>query len=278
MCLLCITYDSDQHDSMIKMSLPDDVLDHILSYLRFDLRALKACSQSHSQFIPLAGRYLYATVILDDNNPTSPNGLGTRQFITLLSDYPHIANYIRTLEVEVTYDPIEPMQPLEDLASVLRMCSLLNKITLKQIAFGWAALPEAFRLAFLDCLHLSSMKAVCIIYVYGFTALEYSKNLKQLTLRGWTPDHDFIPEHSTHPSIEDLSIQDCGGVTLEKVTIWVQAHNLRSLEFLGPCRTIREVGQLQSLLSSCSNTLVNLNLDFGTGCKPFCPNHLLNVI
>jgi len=262
------------------MSLPDDVLDHILSFLQSDLRALKACSQSHPKFIPLVERYLYATVTLYDNNTISQNGLGTPQFMTLLSDNPHIANYIRSLEVEVTYDLIESVQYLEDIASVLRMCSLLNKITLKQIHSGWAALPEAFRLAFLDCLHLSSMKAVCIIYVYGFplTALEYAKNLKQLTLRGWAPDHDFIPERSTYPLLEDLSVQDCGGITLEKIIIWVQAQNLRSLEFLGPCDTTREVWLLQSLLSSCSNTLVNLNLDIWTGCKSFCANHLLKVI
>jgi len=259
------------------MSLPDDVLDHILSFLQSDFHALKACSQSHPKFIPLVERHLYATVTLYDNNTISQNGLGTRQFISLLSDNPHIANYIRSLEVEVTYDLIESVQYLEDIASVLRMCSLLNKITLKQIPLGWAALPEAFRLAFLDCLHLSTMKAVCIIRVFGFPlkALEYAKNLKRLTLCGWIPDGNFIPEPSTYPLLEDLSIQDCGGVTLGNVTIWpqwVQARN-RSLEFLAPFDTIREVGQLQSLLSSCSNIL-NLNLDFGTGCKSFGANQL----
>ena len=252
------------------MSLPDDVLDHILSFLQSDFRALKACSQSHPKFIHLVERHLYATVTLYDNNT-----IETRQFISLLSNNPHIANHIRSLEVEVTRDPIKSLQYLEDIASVLRMCSLLNKITLKQITFGWAALPEAFRLAFLDCLRLSSMKAVCIIYVSGFplAALRDAKNLKRLTLRGWTPDHDFIPEHSIHPSIEDLSIQDCKAVALEKVTTWVQAQNLRSFECLGPCGTLGEVRQLQSLLSSCSNTLVNLNLDFGTACKSFYANH-----
>ena len=137
------------------------------------------------------------------------------------------------------------------------------------MAFEWAALPEAFRLAFLDCLPLSSMKAVCITHAFGFplTALESAKNLKRLTLRGWTPDHDFIPKHSTHPLLEELSIQDCGGLTLEKIIIWVQTRNLRSLEFFGPYDVTREIGQLQSLLASCSNTLVNLSLDIWTGCK-----------
>jgi len=260
------------------MSLPDDVLDHILSFLQSDFRALKACSQSHPKFIRLIERHLYATVTLYDNNTISQNGLRTCQFIGLLSDNPHIANYIRSLEFEVTHDLIksESVQYLEDIASVLRMCSLLNKITLKQIALGWAALPEAFRLAFLDCLHLSSLKAVCIIHVSGFPlrALRDAKNLKRLTLRGWTPGHDIIPDHSTYLSIEDLSIQDCGPSALEDIIIWLQARSLRSLEFSGPFEAIHIIGLLESLLSSCSNALVNLNLDFGTGCKSFYTNQL----
>ena len=252
------------------MSLPDDILDHILSFLQSDFPVLKACSQSDPKFIRLVERHLYAIVTLYDNDTISKNGLGTRQFVSLLSDNPHIANYIRSMEVEATCTHVESTQYLEDIASVLRMCSLLNKITLNEMAFGWAALPEAFRLAFLDCLSLSSMKAVCIKHAFGFplTALEPAKNIKQLTLHGWTPDDDFIPKHSTHPLLEELSIQDCGGLTLEKIIIWVQTRNLRSLEFFGrPDDVTREIGKLQSLLFSCSNTLVNLTLDIRTGCE-----------
>src|SRR5438445_10315681 len=70
-----------------------------------------------------------------DNNTIGENGLETRQFISLLSDNPHLANYTRSLEVEFTDDPVH----LGDIASVLRMCLLLNKITrstARRLPFG----------------------------------------------------------------------------------------------------------------------------------------------
>jgi len=155
----------------------------LISTISSDLGALKACSQSHPKFIHLVERHLYANITFD-NNDVGPNGLGIREFISFLSDNPHITNYIRSMDVSVRTADI---QYLEGVASVLRMCSLLNKITLRHINVTWVSLPENFRFAFLDCLRLSSMEAVCLeCSCFPMEALDSFKNLKCLSLRRWT--------------------------------------------------------------------------------------------
>ena len=80
------------------MSPPDDVLDHIFSFLQSDFRALKACSQSHPNFVPLVERHLYANITLRNLHVAiSGHHVGTAKFNNLLRDKPYIANYIRSL-------------------------------------------------------------------------------------------------------------------------------------------------------------------------------------
>ena len=258
-----------------QMSLPDDVLDYIFSFLQSDFRALKACAQSHPKIIPLVERHLYANIELvqvANTVTTETSGHDVRtvdSFVGLLSDKPHIANYVRSLDIAVALDVTKW---LENLASILRMCSLLNKITFRSSTqptgelLEWVSLPENFRQAFLDCLHLPSMQAVSITLVSGFpmSALNHSKSVKSLTLCGWTPGPDFIVETPRYPLLEDLAIQDCSREAVGQIITWVQPRNLRSLEVL---LASHDTEQLSRFFPSCSNTLTNLILDIKNKCK-----------
>jgi len=250
------------------MAVPDDVLDYIFSFLQSDIRALKACSQCDPKFERLVERHLYANIALDDH--TSGHDVRTvDSFIGLLSDNPHIANYVRSLDVVVTLDVAESI--LENVASILRMCSLLRKISFSAPHTGqlleWASLPENFRLAFLDCIRLPSMEAVSITLASDFplTALNHSKSVKSLTLCGWTPGLGFIAETPRCPLLEDLAIQDCSREAVQKIIAWVQPSNLRSLEVMLLASHDRK--QLSGFFSSCSNTLTDLTLDIKSECK-----------
>ena len=251
------------------MSLPDDVLDHIFSFLQFDFRALKACSQSDPRFIPLVKRHLYANITLHDydfvaiSEPT--HGVRTAEFIDLLSHNPHIANYIRSLEFSIAFNLTGFI--LENVISILRMCSLVKTVTFRYtgsiyIALAWVSLPENFRLAFLDCLHLPSVKAVSIIDVSGFplTALSSSNSVKSLTIVGCPPGPKFVPlETLCYPLLEHLTIQRCSQEALQKIITWVQPYNLRSLEVM--LLESHDTTQLSRFFSGCSNTLTSLSLD-----------------
>ncbi len=237
------------------MSLPHDVLDHILSFLQSDLGALKACSQSHPKFIQLVEWHLYTSITLYDNNTISENGLGTRQFINLLSDNPHIGNYIRSLEVSITYGNRGSLQYLEDIASVLRMCSLLNKIALKQIIFHWASLPENFRLAFLDCLRLSSMKAD-----YKRTSL--SPGSSELLQESDELGRRMISSQNPQPTLYSSIFLSRIAMDLLWKKSWSGCKPATRDHWSSRGRLVffLDVGRLRNFLSSCSNTLTNLSI------------------
>jgi len=251
------------------MSLPEDVLDHIFSFLQFDFYALRACSQSDPRFIPLVERHFYANVTLGEQHIaiTGSRHVEPAEFTSLLSDNPHIANYIRNLDVHLRVT--EPVQHwLEIKASILRMCPLLNTVTFRSPngPIKWLSLPENFRLALLSCLHLPSMKAVYIIRVSDFplTDLKSCEGLKSLTLYDWTPGPSFTPETSRH-SLEHLDIQFCSQEDVQEIITWVEPCNLHSLEIM--FLASRNIEQLSRVFFSCSNTLTDLNLDIWRDCK-----------
>ena len=258
--------------TIVNMSLPDDVLDHIFGFLQSDFHVLKACSQSHPKFIPLVKRHLYANIALYIRSPSdtfiviSGHRLRTAEFISLLSNDPYITNYIRRLEVNIIFC-LPLVTGLENMASILSMCSLVKTVTFTSRYTTWLSLPENFRLAVLNCLNLPSMRSVSIILVYGFplAALSSSKSVKSLTLCDWTPGPGFIPETSRHPLLEHLAIQDCSCEAVQTIMAWVKPGNLRSLE-ITPLAS-HNVEQLSKFYSSCSNTLTDLSLDIKSECK-----------
>ena len=83
------------------MSLPTEVVDHILSFLQSDLAILRTCAQSHPILSKLSSRYIYAHISLHDDlyDTVITTGLRTSELTQTLANTPDIANHVRNLTV-----------------------------------------------------------------------------------------------------------------------------------------------------------------------------------
>ena len=161
--------------------------------------------------------------------------------------------------------------------------SALRELTLDHSLcslFRFEELPESFRLAFLDCLRLQSMRDVCINYVLHFpfkSALNSEcKSIRSLTVRGlfWvhpsTSTNDLNldldgPFTNQDLPLESLCLKNCTDPFLERFVPWFVTcgrSQVRSLEFQCSCGD-GAYEWLPILLSSSSNTLTSLDLDLG---------------
>ena len=103
----------------------------------------------------------------------------------VLSTRPHIANYMRSLEVSIS-SPWRISFP-QALPTVLSSLPCLNKISLSSARhIKWRSLPETFRTAFIGTFHLPSinLKSISIMRMDSFplSALNGCKGVKDLTL------------------------------------------------------------------------------------------------
>lgn len=233
------------------MALAPDILDHILSFLQPDTTALKACSKSHPFLSKIAERYLYVNVAVHDGGYiTQPDeyDLNFREIIKLLSDNPHIANYVRNLAFCISRP-----RDLADVSCVLPMFSRLTKVALRGRGVGWIALPDTFRRAFLECIY---MKEVFIENIWNFQ-LSCLNNCKVATLSRL---QYLLPTNfdvSSTAQLKSLSIEECDAV---KIGDWVKTLSLHSLRLSGPSDTFGlEISRIPEFLP---NTLIKLELDF----------------
>ena len=240
-----------------QMRLSIELLDHILSFLQSDV-SLKACCESHPLLSRLAERHLFAHVCIDD----CVGGLTSRtsEFIRIIDRHPHIATYVRSIEISLL------IYYFEELPSILPMMTLLKKVKLHG-GRRWEWVPDHFRQAFLDCIHSSSLEDVSISGLPDFP-LSALDNVKRLTLCDWWED-EYKPDdsvaHRDHDKfqLESLCLTDFDCDSLQKVIAWVPPCTLRSLEISGD--TFPYEG-LAPLLDNCSNSLTDLQLDLGSHC------------
>lgn len=259
------------------MSLPTDILDRILSFLQDDRTALRACSQSHPTVSQLAERYLYAHITVDNDGAfhsdnTHHFGVGNKVTV-LLSKRPHIANYVRSLEIRVSYKSTPAKVTLsEDLFAVLSSFPLLTTITLSAHpdVVKWRLLPEDFRKAFIGCLRLFSINSVSIIRVPGFplSVLNDCNGITDFTVESWRNGVDLIAEDANLPLLGFLSIKHCGGESLAKLITWAPIRNLRTLE-LSRLHNVLGYTKVPELLAKCSDSLSTLDLDLGSECAVY---------
>src|SRR6266542_5954723 len=141
------------------MNLPAEILDHIFSFLKLDPAALRACSESDPSLSRLAEPHLYFHVLLKTSNSSSD----TSNLAQLLSKRPHLAHYIRSLEIQVI-GPITTHHiwcDLVEISNILPMLLALKKIALDHSSapyfLKWETQPKSLSLAFLTCLRLPSM-------------------------------------------------------------------------------------------------------------------------
>ena len=246
------------------MSLPSDILDLILSFLQEDRPALRICSQSHRILSQLAERYLYAHITLDRSGKivSDDETLVGSKLTIILSKKPRIANYVRSLEINMTYFKPTPW----DVKALLTILSSLTRITLsacRYMRLDWKKFPKSFRMGFLDSLRLSTIKAVFIIWIFGFplSALNGANTVKDLTVEGWP--FDTAPGDANWPLLESFSIKHCGVEFLELIT--APTRNLRALE-MSRLRDATDYANVLMLLPTSSDCLTSLNIDFGIHC------------
>ncbi len=86
--------------------VPLEIIDNVFSFLQSDPTTLATCSRAHPNLSPFAERLLYADVVVFDNEGNIDNNKKDDRQIFLASelhrlliDSPHIANYIRKLEI-----------------------------------------------------------------------------------------------------------------------------------------------------------------------------------
>jgi len=190
------------------MSLPAEILSHIFSFLQSEPATLQACLESHPSLVQLVQPYLYSHIRFntDDSSPKPAD------LTEVLSKHPY---YIRSLEIHVGggLDFEIQRHRLEEISTILPNLLALREITLNHSLcplWGWEAQPESFRLAFLDCLRLQSMRDVCIDDVLHFpfkSALNCEcKSIRSLIV------HGILWVHPT-PSINNLNLDLDGPFT-----------------------------------------------------------------
>src|SRR6266568_937386 len=149
------------------MSLPNDLVDYILSFLQSDLVTLEKCAQSHPTLSELSERYIYANITLCDDLDRSKD-LRSSEFTRILAKRPDIAKHVRSLTVRVSGSGLEAqckarLSHLDSASSLLPTFSGLTKLTIEGspqdwFSFSWQALPETFHQAFLHFIHAQGKK------------------------------------------------------------------------------------------------------------------------
>ena len=263
------------------MSPPAEVLSHIFSFLQLEPAALQACLESHPSLFRLVQPHLYSHI----NFNTDSSSPRPADLTEVLSKRPYTVHYIRSLEINLDSGLDFEIQQhrLEEISTILPNLLVLREITLSHSLcpfWGWEAQPECFRLAFLECLRLQSMRDVCISDVLHFpfkSALNGEcKSIRSLTVHGL---HWVHPSSSIYLNVDldgsftnrglplkSLCLQRCTEKFLQGFVPWLAASRpqLWSLEF----HCFHGDGGydfLPMLLSSSSNSLTSLELDLGLG-------------
>ena len=267
------------------MFLPTDIVDQILSFLQEDRASLRACSQSHPTVSQLAERYLFAHITVDNDGTFHSDDDGNHHFqvgnkvTVLLSKRPRIANYVRSLEIRVSYNSRPAKVTLsEDLLAILSSFPLLTTITLSAHpgVIAWGSLPENFCMTFIECLRLFSINSVSIIRLPGFplSALNDCKGVTEFTVELWASGVDLIADDANWPLLEFLSIKQFGGESLAKLITWAPTRKLRRLE-LSRLHNVLGYAKVPELLANCSDSLSTLHLDLGSECTVYAFSWLI---
>ena len=255
--------------------IPDDIVDHILDFLRSDLYILNRCAQSHPRLSKLSERHIFANVILSDDFHLYRDSLilATSKFIKILSKRPIIAKHVRSLSVHVSDIGQESWtEHLCGVASLLPTLSGLNSFQLKSTngMSSWRKLPCMFYQPLLDFLHRQGKKEVSIFGVRYFplSLLNISKDVTvKLDKCEYTQCDD---ESSTMDAyleaLEHFSIIRCSDKCLESILAWPRIHSLRSLEYKAGWSAEEPVNFLPKMVVACSSSLTNFCLHFSYHC------------
>ena len=182
--------------------------------------------------------------------------------LKLVSETPQIVNYVRVLRIEL--HNIQMASNLEVIASILPMFPLLECIRLTKTflhhIFWQEDLPQSFRTAVENCLHLPTLRMIHVdIANFPLYLLDNNLNIDCISFSG--PGRPEIPEapHSTTRFLQLRSL-DVSGVRnpFRFFDSWAKQRivKLQSLKH-GYDQTV-----LEQIFDICSDTLINLDLEF----------------
>jgi hypothetical protein len=266
--------------------LPLEVLNHIFSFLRNDIPSLSACISATPYFQAIGEKHLWHHFTLHNHNTYDPNprnGLSRSpaQLSKILADTPHVATYIRSLEISIASPSIlqwfmKRSLNDEEMAPVLPMLPHLECISVAGGCISWDRLHQGFQAALVRALCLPSVKEAAIEGVDGFPLSIFNRctALRRLSLtRGHfavalDDNLGSLQTGGTRPSLESLTIRD--DFSLLTIIEWLcnidSLPDITNLRFLDI--TIYAAGELScvaELLRACSNSLCGLELTPSTG-------------
>ena len=253
------------------MELPFDILDHIFSFLKSHPKALLACSKAHPILSQTIERHRFHRIIIHTGTRVADYRYGFKpsDLLKHVTETPRITKYVAILQIG-SNDSNEIAPYLEEIASLLPMFPLLECIVLPthpKSALLWQNLPQSFRTAVENCLHLPTLQEVHVGNLsFPLSLLDDHPNINSLSLSG-PPKAESEYLETTYPQIKSLSFEGFEHHYSNVVRTWAKRHilELQSLKYDLSChRLILEV------LQTCSNTLENLYLCLqrrGTPCE-----------
>ena len=263
--------------------LPVEILDYIFSYL-LDVDSLEATMKAHPLFSRIAERHLYANIALhnyyvpDCHNWQLPLEVG--QLSNLLSERPHIANYVLDLTIDIGEDDDKLFPFLEAIPSILPLLLKLRSLRLLRLSSLWTLfeefpnLPENLLLSLAKSIQMPSMKCVDIYGVAIPLSLFHQccNTVEWLVLNLCTisePDHSASEVESSSsdcPPLKDLWIIEVDP-SLETLVPYIadRCRQLRHFRF-APFY-VEPLDLIKPIFESCSNTLTVLNIDMDEFCK-----------
>ena len=258
------------------MEIPLDVIDYILSLLRHDPRTLLKCSDSHPILAQIVERHLYYHIIIPiGRSAMSSDQIGghkieSRRIIELLSEAPHIVDYVRILEISFDHDPgglilISPILSQFDALRCIKFTPWTSGSE-ASVALWKEGIPQCFKAALDGCLRLPTLQEVTIDRLhFPISMLNDIPNITRLALMSKTLDLSDCGD-TPFPQLESLSVYDIDRRYSPSLNTWLKCHivKLRSLT----CDYLNLGAQsILELLGICSDTLENLDIVL----KPLSP-------
>jgi len=265
--------------------LPVEILDYIFSYL--DVHSLKASSKAHPVLSHIAERHLYVRITLQNheeyNSSDSWLSLEVGQLSDLLSERPHIANYVLFLTINVGEGDDKLFPFLEAIPSILALLLKLRTVvlnwtsTMGRVKFNkYPNLPEDFCSSLAKSFELISMKKVkfygiriplSLLHRCGNTI---EKLVFDRCIVSQSDDSEVESSSSGCPPLEDLRITKINNRSLKTLVHWVAngCRQLRQFRFSPFDKRDEDPFVLiKPILVSCSNTLTILDVDLGSLCR-----------
>ncbi|KAF8152091.1 hypothetical protein K438DRAFT_2026862 [Mycena galopus ATCC 62051] len=237
------------------ISIPQELVDSIISEVN-GLTSLKACSLVCSSFREASQRILLRSLRIADNTPDYTAAY------TLLVESPHIARYIRTLRVRLTWVALTAPSDTEVLVLLLEKLTSVDRFSIAADC-AWDAISAVVPAVLnfiqrqkLDELHLSLIDDLPAS-VLAFTLTHASMLSFHLVTMGTSEPKSLRKEPIAVGQTKSLSLIDCNSLdnVLDQQDLRPYTANLQTL-------SIRpQLGYSGNAMSGAARTLKHLLLD-----------------